>query len=278
MTAAVSRPTASPWPLPPLLRASAAVHAGAALALAAAPSHWPWPLAALLLNHAALIFAGLWPRSRVLGENLVRLPAAAAARGEVALTIDDGPDPEVTPAVLDLLEAHDARATFFCIAERALRHPALVREIVRRGHSVQNHSHVHRHDFSLLGPRGFAREIERAQAALTPLAGEAPAFFRAPAGLRNPFLAPVLHRLGLTLASWTRRGYDTRERDPRRVLARLARGLAAGDIVLLHDGNAARDAQGRPVILSVLPPLLERMRRQGLRPVTLPQALREVAA
>jgi peptidoglycan/xylan/chitin deacetylase (PgdA/CDA1 family) len=274
VTAAVSPPNASPWPLPPLLRATAVVHAGAAVTLLAAPAHWAWPLAALVLNHAALTFAGLWPRSRVLGDNLVRLPAAAAARGEVALTIDDGPDPDVTPAVLDLLDAHGARATFFCIAERALRHPALVREIARRGHSVQNHSHVHRHDFSLLGPRGFAREIERAQAALAPLAGEPPVFFRAPAGLRNPFLAPVLHRLGLTLASWTRRGYDTRERDPQRVLARLAQGLAAGDIVLLHDGNAARDAQGRPVILSVLPPLLDRMRAQGLRPVTLPQALR----
>lgn len=274
MTPAVPHRPATPWPLPPLLRATAAVHAAAALALLAVPAHWPWPLAALALNHAALTFAGLWPRSRVLGENLVRLPAAAAARGELAITIDDGPDPEVTPAVLDLLDAHGARATFFCIAERALRHPGLVRAIVRRGHSVQNHSHVHRHDFSLLGPRGFAREIESAQAALAPLAGEAPAFFRAPAGLRNPFLAPVLHRLGLTLASWTRRGYDTRERDPRRVLARLAHGLAAGDIMLLHDGNAARDAQGRPVILSVLPPLLERVRALGLRPVTLPQALR----
>lgn len=259
--------------MPPLLWATGAVHAGALVALLAAPAQWPWALAALALNHAVLTAVGLWPRSTALGENLLRLPAAAAARREVAITIDDGPDPEVTPAVLDLLDAHGARATFFCIAERAARHPALVREIVQRGHSVQNHSHVHRHHFSLLGPRGFAREIGAAQDVLAPLAGEAPRFFRAPAGLRNPFLAPVLHRLGLTLASWTRRGFDTRERDPQRVLQRLTRGLAAGDILLLHDGHCARDAQGRPVVLTVLPQLLAELRRLQLVAVTLPQAL-----
>lgn len=275
MSAVLSRPGVSRWPVPPLLWATAAVHAAALLALVAAPAQWPWALAALALNHAVLTAVGLWPRSTALGENLVRLPAAAAARREVAVTIDDGPEPEVTPAVLDLLEAAGARATFFCIADRARRHPELVREIVRRGHSVQNHSDVHSHRFSLLGPRGFAREIEAAQAVLSGIAGEAPRFFRAPAGLRNPFLAPVLHRAGLVLASWTRRGYDTRERDPQRVLQRLTRGLAAGDILLVHDGNCARDAQGRPVVLTVLPALLAQLRQQGLVSVTLPQALAE---
>ena len=273
MNAVLPRSGVSRWPVPPLLWATAAVHAGAALVLLAAPMQWTWVLAALALNHAVLTAVGLWPRSTALGENLVRLPATAAARREVALTIDDGPEPEVTPAVLELLEAAGARATFFCIAERALRHPELVREIVRRGHSVQNHSHGHRHDFSLLGPRGFAREIQAAQSALFDLTGEAPRFFRAPAGLRNPFLAPVLHRLGLVLASWTRRGFDTRERDPQRVLQRLTHGLAAGDILLLHDGHCARDAQGRAVILSVLPALLVKLRQQGLVPVTLTQSL-----
>jgi peptidoglycan/xylan/chitin deacetylase (PgdA/CDA1 family) len=273
VSAVLPRPGVSRWPVPPLLWATAAIHAGAAVLLLAAPAHWGWALAALVANHAVLTAVGLWPRSTALGENLVRLPEAAAARGEVALTIDDGPDPEVTPAVLDLLDAAGARATFFCIAERAARHPQLVREIVRRGHSVQNHTHAHSHRFSLLGPRGFAREIEAAQRVLSGLTGETPRFFRAPAGLRNPFLAPVLHRLGLVLASWTRRGYDTRERDPRRVLQRLTRGLAAGDILLLHDGHCARDAQGRPIILAVLPALLAELRGRALVPATLPQAV-----
>jgi peptidoglycan/xylan/chitin deacetylase (PgdA/CDA1 family) len=270
--------SADRWPMPPLVRATLAVHALALAALLAAPAHWAWAVGALVLNHAMLTAAGLWPRGHWLGPNLLRLPPASAARREIAITIDDGPDPQVTPAVLDLLDRHCARATFFCIAERAEAHPALVREIVARGHSVQNHSHAHRHTFSLLGPAGFAREIERAQASLQALTGERPTCFRAPAGLRNPFLDPVLHRQGLRLVSWTRRGFDTRERDPALVLARLTRGLAAGDILLLHDGNAARAPGGRPVVLEVLPSLLQACAGAGLQPVTLPEALRASAA
>ena len=256
----------------PLIKASAVLHLAALAAWAWRPALWPWWLGALVLNHAVITAAGLWPRASLLGPNITRLPAAAAARREVALTIDDGPDPEVTPAVLDQLHRAGARATFFCIAERAARHPALVAEILARGHSVQNHSHVHRHNFSLLGPRGFDAEISRAQAQLQALTGQRPRFFRAPAGLRNPFLQPVLARHGLVLTSWTRRGFDTREGDPQRVLQRLTRGLDAGDILLLHDGHCACAADGRPVVLHVLPLLLERLRASGLAAVTLPQA------
>ena len=238
------------------------------------PSQWPWALAAVAANHAVITGAGLWPRSTWLGSNWTRLPPPAIARGEVAITIDDGPDPHVTPAVLDLLDAHAATATFFCIAAAADRHPALCREIVRRGHSVQNHSDRHSHRFSLFGPAALRREIEAAQQRLIDIAGEVPRFFRAPAGLRNPFLAPVLQRLDLQLVSWTRRGFDTRRTDADRVLARLGRGLGAGDILLLHDGNAARTRAGRPVVLEVLPVLLARVAAAGLRAVTLPAAAR----
>ena len=272
MTTALPLPTAEAWPWPPLFKASAAVHAGA-LAAALWPGGWPWALGALAANHALLTAAGLWPRSALLGPNVRRLPAASAARGEVAITLDDGPDPAVTPAVLDQLDAAGARASFFCIATRAAAQPALVREIVRRGHAVQNHSHAHRHDFSLRGPRGLADEIGRAQQVLADLTGRLPHAFRAPAGLRNPLLDPVLHRLGLHLVSWTRRGFDTREADAGRVLQRLTRGLAAGDILLLHDGHARRGPTGRPVVLDVLPALLQRCRDAGLTPVTLDDVL-----
>ena len=273
-----ARPEPDPgrrWRAAPLVKASAAFHIGAGALLVAAPALWPWAAGALLANHALLSATGLWPRSTGLGANISRLPAAAGARGELALTIDDGPDPRVTPAVLDLLDAAGARATFFCIAERAGEQPALCREIVRRGHGVENHSLRHRHDFSLLGLRGFAREIGRAQDTLAQITGQAPRFFRAPAGLRNPFLDPVLQRLDLQLVSWTRRGFDTTRRgsDPGRVLAALTRGLAGGDILLLHDGHAARTAAGQPVILEVLPRLLVHLRAASLHPVTLATAL-----
>ena len=264
---------ATSWPVPPFVQASLGLHLAAAGAALAWPAAWPAALGAVVLNHAALTAAGLWPRSALLGPNVRRLSAAAAARGEVALTIDDGPDPEVTPAVLDLLAAHGVRATFFCIAQRARQHPALLRRVVDAGHSVQNHSLQHRHHFSLLGPQGLAREIGDAQAALADITGVRPHCFRAPAGLRNPLLDPVLHRLGLHLVSWSRRGYDTRQGDPGAVLQRLVLGLAGCSILLLHDGHARRTPQGRAVLLDVLPPLLQQLRAGGLRPVTLAEAL-----
>lgn len=257
-----------------LVRLSFALHL---VVLASLLAHPAWALALLgviAANHAVLIVCGLLPRNDWLGENWSRLPAAATQRREIALTFDDGPDPEVTPAVLDVLERHGARATFFCVGDTALAHPQLCAEIVRRGHAVENHSQSHRHHFSFFGPRALARELEAAQATFTGIAGERPRFFRAPVGLRNPFLDAVLQRTGLTLVSWSRRAYDTRVGDAARLLERVSRGLCAGEIVLLHDGHAARTAQGRPAILEALPPLLERLRALGLRPVTLREAAR----
>ena len=260
------------WRPPLLVKASVAWHVGAGVATLALPAAWPWAIGAIALNHAALIGIGVWPRSTWLDANLVRLPAAAAERREIAITIDDGPDPEVTPRVLDLLDAARVRATFFPIARRAREHAALTREIVRRGHSVQNHTQEHPHAFSFYGMKRLAAEIGAAQQTLADLTGTQPTFFRAPAGVRNPLLGPVLHRLGLRLVSWTRRGFDTIERRPERVLAKLGRALGPGDILLLHDGHAARAAAGTPVILEVLPALLEQAARTNLAAVTLPHA------
>jgi peptidoglycan/xylan/chitin deacetylase (PgdA/CDA1 family) len=255
-----------------LLQASAALHLGAGAALLAAPAWWPQALGALAANQALLTAAGLWPRSSLLGPNLVRLPAVAAARGEVALTIDDGPDPEVTPAVLDLLAAAGARASFFCIGERVAAHPALARRIAAGGHRLENHSQRHLKYFAALGMGGMRREIVSAQHSIGDAVGRAPVYFRPTAGLRSPLLDPVLAGQGLRLASWTRRGFDTRCGDAGRVCARLGAGLAGGDILLLHDGHAARSAAGRPVILEVLPRLLATLRAAGLAAVSLDPA------
>jgi len=261
------------WHSPPLIRASLALHLLALLAVVAAPSLWPWALGAVIADHLLVVGTGLWPRSHWLGPNWTRLPAPAAARNEIALTIDDGPDPHVTPQVLDLLDRYGARATFFCIGRQASLHRDLCREIVRRGHAVENHSHSHSHDFSLLGPRGVMRELKTSQETLTAIAGQPPRFFRAPAGLRNLFLEPALARFGLRLATWSARGFDTRVDDPDRVKARLLRGLEPGAILLLHDGHAARTPIGAPVILEVLPAVLEAATACGLRAVTLREAL-----
>lgn len=260
------------WQPTLLIRASIVLHGLASVAMIADPTQWRWALGAVVVNHLLLIAVSLWPRSNWLGPNWTRLPAAATARHEITLTIDDGPDPLVTPQVLDILDRYAARATFFCVGEKAARYPDLCREIVRRGHAVENHSQHHRHYFSLLGPRGFMRELQAAQSTLGQITGQRPMFFRAPAGLRNPFLDPVLARLGLTLASWSARGFDTRIGDAERVKHALLRGLREGAILLLHDGNAARSHRGIPVILEVLPAVMESAAAAGLRFVSLRDA------
>jgi peptidoglycan/xylan/chitin deacetylase (PgdA/CDA1 family) len=127
----------------------------------------------------------------------------------------------------------------------------------------------HLRRFAALGPRRMRAEIVDAQHCLADLAGRAPTFFRPTAGLRSPLLEPILAALDLHLASWTRRAYDTRRGDAAVVHGALTRNLAGGDVLLLHDGNAARTAAGRPVILEALPRLLATMKARQLRSVTL---------
>jgi peptidoglycan/xylan/chitin deacetylase (PgdA/CDA1 family) len=223
----------------------------------------------LVADHATIVAAGLWPRGALLGPTLVRLPLEARARREVAITFDDGPDPATTPRVLDLLDAHGARSTFFCVGRRVEEHSDVAQEIARRGHRIENHSYRHRNAFWFLPPALLRDEIVRAQEAIAEATGRAPRWFRAPAGIRSPLLEPVLARQGLELAAWTRRGFDTVTVDPRRVLARLVGNLAPGDILLLHDGpRGRRTSQGR-VLLEVVTGLLDAVEAAGLKPVPL---------
>jgi peptidoglycan/xylan/chitin deacetylase (PgdA/CDA1 family) len=264
--------SAPSWPWPLAYRVSAGFHAAAAALCLWRPEAWAFAASGLAANHAFLTAAGLWPCSSTLGPNFRQLPASS--HSAVALTLDDGPDPHITPQVLDLLDEQGARATFFLIAEKAQRHAPLARDIVRRGHDVQNHSHGHPLHFSLFGPQAIRRELLNAQKTLQDVCGVQAHCFRAPAGLRNPFLDPVLHELELNLVSWTRRGFDTRERCAQTVVSRLCQSLAPRDILLLHDaGSALSNTNRQAVVLQALPPLLARIRDLGLSFQTLSQAI-----
>lgn len=277
-----SNPSAKPaaaadpprWSPNPLIRAIAGLHGLAAATLIIEPGLWAWVLGTLLAAHFSLAILGMLPQSGLLGPNLTRLPAFSAERGEVALTFDDGPDPLVTPRVLDILDAHGAKASFFCIGERVEAEPALTREILRRGHSVENHSHTHPLSFACSLVGGFAREVGAARDAIEAATGTSPLFFRAPMGLRNPLLDYAMHRAGQRYVSWTRRGFDGVDGNADAVLGRLTRGLRAGDILLLHDGRCARSPGGKPIVIEVLPRLLEILAARGLRAVSLPAACR----
>jgi len=249
---------------------SAVLHIIAIAALIARPQWWASIVGVIVLNHVVLALIGLWPKSRLLGTNILRLPDAAVRRKEIALTFDDGPDPDVTPAVLDILDAHRAKASFFVIGDKAAAHPDLIRDIVRRGHSIENHSRRHSSLFGFFAWTALKREIGAVQDIVAGITGRPPVFFRSPMGIRNPLLDPVITHLGLRYVTWTRRGFDTVARDPAVVLKRLVRNLSAGDILLLHDRKAG---QRRAIVLDVLPALLDKIGAAQLRPVSLPMAM-----
>jgi peptidoglycan/xylan/chitin deacetylase (PgdA/CDA1 family) len=211
---------------------------------------WQSGLPLLLASHALLLWGVFWPQSRLYGPALSRLPT----RERLAwLTIDDGPSAD-TAAVLDLLDAHAAKATFFVVGERAQARPDAVREIVRRGHTLGNHSATHPAAwFWALGPRRMAAEIERTQAILRDITGAAPRWFRAVVGMANPFVSAPLQRLGLARVAWSARGFDAVTADPQVVVARIERTLAPGAIVLAHEGAAhGRNVEGIALLLQRL--------------------------
>jgi len=207
------------------------LHLGVALAW----WRWGWiaGLASLFVVHMLFLWGTMRPQSRLFGPVLSRLPTRER---QVWLTIDDGPSQE-TGAVLDLLDRHHAKATFFLVAERAARQPELAREILRRGHGIGNHSTSHPQAwFWALGPRRMAAQIDQAQAILRDITGQAPRWFRAVVGMANPFVSASLKKNGLARVAWSARGFDGVRGEPDRVVARIVGALEPGAIVLLHEG------------------------------------------
>jgi peptidoglycan-N-acetylglucosamine deacetylase len=260
------QPSAAIW-------ASTALHGAAFASCIIAPTSWPLAVGALVANHAGLTAAGLWPKSRLLGPNVHTLNKAAKANNKIALTFDDGPNPQITPWVLDALDRSSTKATFFCIGQSVSAHKALARQIIARGHAIENHSQHHAHAFSTFGLSRLKTEIDTAQKTIADTVGILPNFFRAPAGLRSPLLEPVLAPMGLRLVSWTHRGFDTVETNPDKVFARLTKNLQAGDILLLHDGNPGysggrnRSAAGNSHVEILLDRLLATFSERSLQSV-----------
>jgi peptidoglycan/xylan/chitin deacetylase (PgdA/CDA1 family) len=158
-------------------------------------------------------------------------------KNEIWLTIDDGPCPEDTPRILDALDRHQAKATFFLIGERAEKYPELVVEILRRGHEVGHHTHTHpARTFWCAGPKRVRAELDRALDAFK-RAGATPRYFRPPVGIKNFFLHRELVKRGLTCVGWSIRSYDSRADDPQRVVARVMSRIHPGAIVLMHEGG-----------------------------------------
>lgn len=227
--------------------------------LAAIVVGWTAPAAALALwfaPDALLAYHVFAPRA----QGLVRVHRRfRTARREVWLTIDDGPDPEDTPRILERLAAHGARATFFVIGENAARHPELVRAIAAAGHEVAHHTHTHPLGmFWCASPARVARELDAGLAALRE-AGVRPTRFRPPAGIKSLWLAPALRARGLTCVGWSARGLERRPGDAGTVADRVLRRLAPGAILLLHEGPRVPG----PIRVEGVRRVLARLRDEG---------------
>lgn len=184
------------------------------------------------------------------------------ARG-VALTFDDGPSPEHTPRVLDLLDEAGVKATFFVIGRKAEAHPELVREIVARGHAIGLHGYAHDRLFSLRSARYVEQDLTRAASVIERITGARPTLFRPPIGHTSPRIARVVDALELEVVGWSARGLDGLARArPDRVAARVIPGLRDGAIVLLHD--AAERDDHTPASLEALPRILAAMSANNL--------------
>lgn len=212
---------------------------------------WGWGLLSLVASHALFVVPVFLPNSRFYAPVLSRVPGPA-----VWLTIDDGPSEE-TQAVLDLLDRYDAKATFFMVGARAAARPDLVREVLRRGHDLGNHSHTHpQARFWALGPSAMAAQVGDCQQVLGELAGSPPRWYRSVVGMTNPFVAAALERHRLTRVGWSARGFDGVDCDPQVVVQRIAADLQPGAIVLLHEGAA--HGHNLAIIEAVLLQLLAR--------------------
>jgi peptidoglycan-N-acetylglucosamine deacetylase len=174
------------------------------------------------------------------------------------LTIDDGPDPVDTPQILDLLDRHQARATFFMIGRKAQAHPELVKEVVARGHSVGNHTFSHPlKDFWIAGRKRTYSEIEMSQQQFQN-AGAAARFFRSPAGIKNVFLKAGLARNGLRCIAWTIRSGDVFASEKAEVTNKVLSEAKPGAIILLHEGDAVAPTVRIEAIREILKGLNER--------------------
>ncbi|HVI57894.1 MAG TPA: polysaccharide deacetylase family protein [Luteimonas sp.] len=224
---------------------------------------WRVGLPLLAAIHLAALWGVLRPRSAMYGPVLSHLPVHDR---RVWLTIDDGPSDD-TAALLDLLDAHGAKATFFLVGERAAARPDLVRAIAARGHGIGNHSQTHpQARFWALGPARMRREVTQCQETLRTITGVAPRWFRAVVGHANPFVHAPLRACGLARVAWDARAFDAVRGDAGAVVARLERELAPGAIVLLHEG--ARHGHSVEMVAG----LLQRMRALGYGTV-LPEEL-----
>lgn len=238
---------------------------------------WPLPLSGLPVLFLVLLVtdAIARPGSSLFYPTITHGPRQGQ---RVALSFDDGPDPEVTPAVLDVLAEFGVHATFFVIGKSLAAHPEIGRRMAAEGHVIGNHSWQHSRWQNFYSAGWHGKEMERGEQAIAAVTGPgAPALYRPPVGLKSGELAYAAWRRGLTVVAWSLHSRDTRLKDPESIARRVLERIRGGDIVLLHDGH---DLPGRkrPMCAAALRLILQGLKDKGLECVTIPELLAPAGA
>ncbi len=247
----------------------------------------PWLIAtppALAAAAAGLAaYGAVYPRSQLFGSTICRTNSPR----KLALTFDDGPNPAITPKLLDLLDRFQARATFFVIGKHARECPELLKETAERGHLIGNHTDAHPNLF-WLKPDQITVELRCCNFSIKAATGAAALWFRPPYGLRNPWVGPVARELNQRVVMWTLIPGDWRATSSEWLIPRLepiaarakhnlaastAKSAITGDILCLHDGSPRQLNADRLPTLAALEYWLPRWRDLGLEFVTIEHAV-----
>jgi len=224
------------------------------------------------------------PRAQLFGRTI----RCTNSPRKLALTFDDGPNPSITPKLLDLLNRYNAKATFFLIGRYVRECPELVQETVTRGHEVGNHTELHP-NLLWLNPTKVRVELRLCHDAIRGAIGTPPKWFRPPFGIRNPWVIPAARELGSRTVMWTLLPGDWKERPAEWLIARLqpiagrakrslgnggnSAGPGTGDVLCLHDGGHRELNSDRSRTLAALEYWLPRWRDLGLEFVTIGEAV-----
>jgi peptidoglycan-N-acetylglucosamine deacetylase len=243
---------------------------------------------ALAVAAGTAAYGAVYPRAQMFGPTVCQTNSPR----KLAITFDDGPNPAITPRLLDLLDRFKARATFFVIGKFVRECPELLRETAARGHGIGNHTDAHPNLF-WLSPDRITIEMRCCNSAIKDAIDRQPTWFRPPYGIRNPWVIPRAKELGMSTVMWTRIPGDWNAKSAQWLIprmgciaahARLNIGLEGeenaqptGDILCLHDG-AHRQLNGdRTHTLAALEHWLPRWRDLGLEFVTIDEAVRTPA-
>jgi peptidoglycan/xylan/chitin deacetylase (PgdA/CDA1 family) len=216
-------------------------------------------------------YQGMAPWAQGFGRTFV-----SGARGskQIALTYDDGPNDPHTLRLMDVLARHNVRATFFLIGRYIQQRPDIVRDVVKAGHVVGNHTFTHPH-LIVSSAIETRTQLEKCQQAVQEVTGESPRLFRPPFGGRRPVTLRIVRSLGMEPVMWNVTSWDWRTPPAEKIVQTCVRQMRGGDVILMHDGSHIAMGADRSQTVIATDRLIERYKQEGFEFVTVPEIGRE---